>query len=249
MDKCWASSLGGCSDKITGEHIFTGGLFPQGELFVQGLHWCPNEPKLIGLANFTSNILCSTHNSGLSPADTAAIQTANSFREAMELRDFRARYKPTNWTRKTFKINGYHLESWFLKTLINVAYKGSLPIGPESTESGRPTTTLVEIAFGLRRFIEPAGLYAIATIGEGEAVDGKVRMVTLSTTKGYIGGAIFYFGGLKYLLYLPERTKPNPTDFVGPEGQKIQKSELMRHLRRAKFPVHGRLSHTIDFLW
>ncbi len=48
---------------------------------------------------------------------------------------------------------------------------------------------------------------------------------------------------LKIGIFLPERTKPNPANFVGPEGQKIQKSQLMRHLRRSDLFVFAALSH------
>ncbi len=247
--ECWAASLGGCSDKITGEHILTRGIFPHDEIFIQGLHWCADKPKLIGLASLTAKILCSKHNSGLSEMDTAAIQTAKAFREALDLRDFRERHKRTHWTRRRFQINGYQLESWFLKTLIDIGYKGLLPIGSDSSEPGRASDSLIETAFGLRRFIKPAGLYTVARVGEENFTDGRVRIITLSTAAGRIGGAIFHFGGLRYLLYLEKNRSPHPNDFVGLEGQKIQASQFMYHLRQVKFPVHGRLSHTIDFQW
>jgi hypothetical protein len=249
ISECWAASLGDCSNKITGEHILTRGIFPQDEIYVQGLQWCPDELKLIGLASLTAKILCSKHNSRLSEMDTAAVQTAKAFREALDLGAFREQHKRTHWIRRRFQINGYQLEGWFLKTLIDISYKGPLPIGSDSSEPGRASPNLVETAFGLRRFIKPSGLYTVARIGEENLTDGRVRIITLSTTTGHIGGAIFHFGGLRYLLYLEKNRSPDPNNFVGLEGQKIQASQFMYHLRRVKFPVHGRLSHTIDFQW
>jgi hypothetical protein len=246
---CWAACLGDCSNKITAEHILTKGLFPHDEVFVQGMPWCRDEPKRIGLANLTAKILCSTHNSGLSEKDTMAIQTTNAFREALELRDFREQYKPTQWIRRRFQIDGHHLESWFLKTLINVAYKGPLPIGIDPSEQGQASSALVETAFGLRQFIKPAGLYAVAKVGEQNFADGRVRIIMQQSSAGYIGGAIFHFGGLRYLLYLQTNEAPDPNNFVGFGGREIQGSQFMYHLRRVNFPVHGRISHTIDFQW
>jgi hypothetical protein len=247
--ECWAASLGDCSDKITGEHIITEGVFPKGEVWVQGLRWCPDHPKSVGLASLTANILCSKHNSGLSLADTVAIQTVKAFRNALDLTEFRQRYKKTNWTRRQFKIDGYRLKSWFLKTLINVAYKGHLPIGSDSSEPGRASSSLVETAFGRRRFAEPMGVYAVAKKGDENPTDGRVRILTLSTISGHIGGAIFQFGGLKYLLYLEKGGRPSPQSFVGPLRQVIESSQFMYRLRQTKFSVHDRLSHTIDFQW
>jgi hypothetical protein len=181
--------------------------------------------------------------------DTAAVKTTKAFREALDLGAFREHHKRTHWTRRRFQISGYQLESWFLKTLIDISYKGSLPIGSDSSEPGRASATLIETAFGLRRFTKPAGLYTVARTGEKNLTDGRVRMITLSTTAGHIGGAIFHFGSLRYLLYLEENRSPDPNSFVGVEGQEIQASQFMYHLRRVNFPVHGRLSHTIDFQW
>ncbi len=247
--ECWAASIGGCSDKITGEHILTRGIFPQDEMFIQGLPWCLAEPKLIGLASLTAKILCSNHNSGLSEMDIAAIQTAKAFRDALDLRDFRSQHKPTHWTRKQFRINGSLLESWALKTLINITYKGPVPIGSDSFQPGRASASLVETAFGLRRFTRPAGLYTLARVGEENFTDGRVRVLSLESTAGHVAGAIFHFGGLRYLLYLENDNNPDPKKFVGIEGQQIQTSQFMYHLRQVKFPVHDRISHTIDFRW
>jgi hypothetical protein len=248
-NECWAASLGDCSNKITGEHILTRGLFPQDEMFIQGLPWCLDEPKLIGIANLTAKILCSKHNSGLSEIDTAAIQTAQAFRDALALRDFRAQHKPTHWTRRQFRINGRLLESWALKSLINITYKGPSPIGGDSSEPGRASASLVETAFGLRRFTKPAGLYTLARVGDENFTDGRVRIITLGSTAGHIAGAIFHFGGLRYLLYLENDRSPDPKNFVGLEGHQIQASQIMYHLRQVKVPVHDILSHTIDFRW
>jgi hypothetical protein len=40
MRKCWAESLGNCSDFISGEHIVNPGLFATDIIIVQGLGWC-----------------------------------------------------------------------------------------------------------------------------------------------------------------------------------------------------------------
>jgi hypothetical protein len=247
--ECWAAALGDCSNKITGEHIFTRGIFPQDEMFVQGLHWCRDKPKRIGLASVTAKILCSAHNSGLSEKDDVAIQTAEAFREAVALREFREKHKRMHWTRRHFQVDGYQLESWFLKTLINIAYEGPKRIGCDSIEPGQASVNLVETAFGLRRLSKPSGLYTVSKVGETNSTDGRIRAITVSHAAGHICGAIFYFGGLRYFLYLETDGSPKDKIFLGPGGQLIQDSHFLYHIRRVHFTVHGRVSHTINFKW
>lgn len=73
MRVCWAACLGGCSDKISGEHIITDGVFFTDTVKVKGLPWYPDF-KTIGLASLVKNALCRRHNSRLSTADARAIQ-------------------------------------------------------------------------------------------------------------------------------------------------------------------------------
>jgi hypothetical protein len=214
MSECWAACLGDCSDKITKEHIFSKGIFPSDELFVQGFQWCPNELVKVGLSSLTAKVLCSNHNSGLSAADGAATTTVRLFQEALDLQSFRQKYKPTRWSREQFKINGYELESWFLKTLINIAYKSEKMIGKRATEPGVPSVDLVEIAFQRRRFSPPAGVYTIAGVGDTGDRDGRVRVTLPSSRPSHTAGAVFYFMGLKYLLYLDDDLQPGPEHFV-----------------------------------
>jgi hypothetical protein len=75
MKKCWAASLGDCSDKMSGEHIVSAGIFPGNTVNIKGLSWRLDAPKQIGLANLVKNVLCTEHNSRLSPVDEAGIQT------------------------------------------------------------------------------------------------------------------------------------------------------------------------------
>ena len=65
---CWAASLGDRSQKQSREHIVSEGLWNQ-VVEVQGLHWCKDSPKRIGISSLTEKTLCDEHNRGLSPAD------------------------------------------------------------------------------------------------------------------------------------------------------------------------------------
>src|SRR5713226_963343 len=113
--KCWASCLGGCSNKISREHTVTQAMFLDKEIEVSGMPWCV-EPKKVGLANLTAKVLCAVHNSALSPVDQEAVKFAEALRESFRLLQVRHSLKPRRWTVEKFHIDGPRTERWLLKT-------------------------------------------------------------------------------------------------------------------------------------
>jgi hypothetical protein len=249
MKTCWAECLGNCSDKISREHIVSKAVFFTDDILIQGLDWCRDKPASIGLASLTAKILCSKHNNDLSKTDSAAAATGKAFKQATELSRFRQQFKRTNWTRRDFKVDGYALESWFLKTLINVTFGKEKLIGKYATQVGTPPKQLVEIAFQRRRFDSPAGLYTIASEGDVAALDGKFRMIILTMKPSVIAGAIFTFSGLRYLLYIDDDMQPRPENFRFHEDQTVRSAKFLKSMRKVRCEIHGKLSHTISFRW
>src|ERR1700682_6398689 len=116
MAHCWAESLGGCSDKISKEHIVSAGMFPEPILNVKGLPWCQNEFKEIPVASFVKKVLCEYHNQYLGKEiDRAGIATMSAFREEVLLNNARTSMKPIRWTIKEFRIDGRGFEGWCVK--------------------------------------------------------------------------------------------------------------------------------------
>lgn len=166
MENCWAACLGNCSDKLSREHLVSQSLFLNDFVTVQGMPWCKDEPKRIGLSSLTAKILCDQHNNALSPVDTAGAQAFSVIRELMKVLRVRKALKPHIWKIRRYEVDGKGLERWFLRTLINVCCKGPTPIGRFSERSGWPDQELVEIAFGLKTFEGRAGLYSLYRVGE-----------------------------------------------------------------------------------
>ena len=249
MSDCWADCLGDCSDKVSREHIVSKGLFDTQGIYVQGFQWCMNEPKPIAVEGFTAKILCSKHNSELSRVDQAGIETANVFREAFRLSDVREKMRPRIWARKKFRIDGYQLERWFLKTLINVACRGDRPLGSRAEYPGKPTQELVEIAFGLKQFSQKAGLYLMADIGEMPPRGDLFRIITALQDDKHLAGARFQFQGIRYLLCLDSTGARRGLRFMGRDGKAYEPSNLLFHPAKVNFDVAGRPSHTIEFSW
>jgi hypothetical protein len=198
---CWAASLGGCHEKISGEHIVSQGLFDENMLMVQGLPWCLDKPKSIGKANLTRNILCKHHNSELSILDAAALQAFNVFRESTKLMNARNGIDARSLTVRRMSINGPLLERWFLKTFINVAIGQPLIIGPGDHKVGTPSLNLVEVVFGRRELQAPAGLYLSGQAGENVVSEDRVGLVTKSEGNNLVASA-FNFRGCRFFLSL-----------------------------------------------
>ena len=63
-------STNNCSTKISGEHYISGTILAEfGNLRTSGLPWFGPGETRVGINSLTSNILCTRHNSALSPLD------------------------------------------------------------------------------------------------------------------------------------------------------------------------------------
>jgi hypothetical protein len=202
---CWAAPLGGCDEKISGEHIVTQSLFPDKIIAVQGFDWCRDEAKHIGKAGLTRKILCRKHNTDLSVLDQAALDSFDVFRRCVELNDARNGINAAYLTLKKFHIDSLLLERWMLKTLVNVALGGRFRIGPGDHAKGEVAPDLIEIAFGRREFTPHAGLYIAGSRGETYILEDRVQLITKTDGETLVGTS-FIFRGMKfYLNLLPQR--------------------------------------------
>lgn len=250
MIKCWAECLGDCSDEQSGEHIVSRGLFSD-VVSVQGFSWC-KEPRQIGINKLTKNILCTHHNNTLSPVDQAAIDAFNVFREATRLGNVRQTLEERRWSVAQFQIDGAGLERWFLKTLINVAAGGKEKIGPRSTEPGKPSCDLVEIAFARRRFVNGGGLHGAGEVGETINSEDRVTFTPLfDPTSEFVLAGAFFFRAFRFMLALDEAGFPERLNFSHKDGRHTSHPKPLRHLKQIRATVGPSqyLSHRIKFNW
>ena len=205
---------------------------------MQGFPWCLDAPKTVGLANVVSKNLCKKHNSSFTDVDSAALQAFDVFRQIAHLNNIRERItlrKRSKWTIRNFRIDGPLLERWFLKTLINVTFDGSLRIGPESTSVGMPSCELVRVAFGLRSFGEWAGMYVSAHAGQQIHSRDGVR-IRPAGREDYVAVARFEFRGYNFFLNLL------PMQFHM-DGE----SKLLYHCKAFRCELKEKLSHMVRF--
>jgi hypothetical protein len=249
MADCWASQLGDCDGGISREHVVSDGMFPEQEVFIQGFPWCMDTPKKIRHETFVRKNLCRGHNSALSNIDAQGIATMKILDDAVRLSNVRLELKPTLWNVKRFSVGGCDLERWFLKTLINVAYDEDHPIGSASKEAGRPSPSLVEIAFGLKTFEPRAGLYSLGDVGDQIDAKPGIRIHTFTRHNIYVAGASFYFHGFKFMLFLDDDGAGSRMTVSAADGTNTDIPTFCHHPNEMRFVVNKHLSHVVQFRW
>lgn len=246
---CWASGLGGCSDEGSREHLVSKGLFMNGEVMVQGFPWCEDAPKKVGLSSVTAKILCRKHNNDLSPIDEAGAAAFDAIRQSTRLGNLRSKVRTTYWHVRQFRIDGPGLERWFLKTLINIAFRSEYRIGEDSTTRGEPSIRLVETAFSVRNFEGRAGIYQVAHVGEQIQSDDAFKFSPLIRDTGNIAGGMFAFRGFRFLSFLGPGGLGTLPHGIGLPGEDWGISQLNFHLKEMRVMINGRVSHVIKIKW
>ena len=116
MVKCWAKTLGGCSNIQSREHFLSQGLWEGDTITVKGL-W--EEERTVGLRALAAKNLCKTHNEHLSPLDAEAKKIFTTIDELYRLQDVRLKLKPRKfWTVKRYLRSGSLFERWAAKFIV-----------------------------------------------------------------------------------------------------------------------------------
>lgn len=198
--KCWASHSGNCSDKISREHVISRSLFSGPKLTVEGFDWC-KEPKSIGINALTRKVLCTYHNSSLSPADEAIALLNNA----------------VNSPRAFARIVGRDLENWFLKTLVNVSIGTGdhIGIGMNDSQPGWPSPFISAVVFEGARLTHHMGLYVLQCNQSYGYRQDEIIFVPL-VRQGVIGGAIFGVAGIYFFFSLNPGARPSRIGEMSP---------------------------------
>ncbi len=242
--------LGGCSDKISREHLVSAALWDGPTIDVIGFPWCKTEPKTVGVASVTAKILCRTHNTALSDVDSAGASAFDVLKRSARLAERRHKERPRKWKVARFEIDGRRLERWFLKTLINVAVSNATP--GRWNYSGTaldctPPKLFVDAAFGLGALQKPLGLYGLGSLGEDIVPSNSVELRTLLIKEDSLAAAVFTFLGIRFLLNLSEGDMPRSAYL--PAGREWVDSSLVYHIERLNNKIGKKLSHYVHFLY
>ena len=211
---CYAISLCDCKGGISKEHYISRSVLEIAgkTLQVSGFSWQkPDEPMEVGIGALTSRILCSQHNSELSPLD----ETGRKFLSALKS-SFDEAIGNEYFAHEVFSIDGDKLELWLLKILCGIfASQGTVEV-PERW---------IKILFQRERFPEGSGMHIFGKPGSSGWFFNIVRVILVLDKKGNIAGAKFGVGGLALLLSFgkPLFSEEGIQSFYRPQGIVIEK--------------------------
>lgn len=253
--RCWAQALDACSQKISREHLVSAALFPNtNSISVSGFPWCKGETKIISLSSFTSKILCTKHNSLLSPLDSAAGAAFKAFNDSALLLNKRLSEESSKFKVRHFRINGKLLERWLLKTLINLCSESGLLVGSKAEKPGIPDESLVRICFGLEHFAGKSGLYLAARVGAEINSGPAIAFSPLIFDGTHVAGGFFHFRGFFIFMSLFEELLPPNFDWVSKSGDTTELAEWAGvrptwHFKKIVFNVNHIRSNVVHFDW
>ena len=187
--RCYLSSLGNCSSKITKEHFISRNILERitsdsGRLTIEGAgHFFGGKEQVqIGVNDFASKVLCDTHNNALSALDSAA-GTAFSTIEATTKNMTEIASSPK--TLKSLHLSsGIDIERWMIKV-----YCGLVAAGKISSKTGRILERstlpphLFDALLGNGSLPSPLGLYHHSYVGQKRQLDG-LSFGTIMLTDG-----------------------------------------------------------------
>lgn len=188
LNSCYARGLDDCDATPSREHYVSAALLEHlhslGGLRVTGLPWQTEALYELPPAAYVARILCTRHNSALSPLDSIAKRLFDAFHE-----------DPTTLRGPhLFLFSGHDIERWLLKVLCGMAASDNLSIPVDTAIPVEWIQTL----FGERDFSDGQGLYVckqLAHTFEGSGV--SIRPIGTSTR---VTGLAVTFSGYEMLF-------------------------------------------------
>lgn len=236
--RCWARKLNDCSATISGEHRVSVTAWPGGtdratklksQVFVRKGYLMPDgsiDTDVEGgyhrqhtLSTFTANVLCSEHNSRLSPVDVEAGKLTDAIHDLFETWKTKRAIRGLTYNPKYFDIDGPMIERWFIKTVISNTAQYGFPIGAATAPPGTPTDELVDIALGITAPSGHVGLHGASALGAGIDENDDFRLMDWYWTDDgnmdnrYVAGATYEYKGLRFILNL-NKNVPVPLNLL-----------------------------------
>lgn len=210
VKRCYLRDLGSCGGGISSEHLVSRGVVQEltkgGGFLVSGLPWLEaGETKLLSPEGITANCLCRTHNSALSPLDSAAKHFFSTLSEAFN----------EDKTQVRSIISGHDLERWLLKTLRAFAVSGNLGVGRERL----PGQLTIDATFGQLlddplSWPDGAGLYCTMPPGDLATNNARFRLQPHTNDRGEVAMVAVEMMGLVCVLTLEPPANIKPEDGV-----------------------------------
>jgi len=187
--QCYARELGSCSMKMSKEHYISKSILTLAgsAVEIQGFPWQANgERSKFGINSLSAKILCQHHNSDLSSLDQAGSLFLTTLRNA-----YSSIMGGVQIPDECVKVEGKLLELWLLKILCGVIAMSQSYVIPNAW---------LEFLFQIKPIPSGLGLYFFGEQGMTRWIFNLVRIYSVSTRTGAIGGAKYGIAGLPFLL-------------------------------------------------
>lgn len=188
---CFAAHLGGCSKLRSREHYVSESVLRLvGEaVSISGFPWQEKGIRdTVGVSSLRAGILCKSHNEMLGPLDEAGKAFVGAIKSIFDSLSGSSHQLPAS-----VDVDGMALELWLLKMLCGYLSAFSSEHVPRKW---------VDILFRRAEMPDNWGLYFFGMSGKVSWFFNLVRMISVPSKSGGIGGAKFGIGGLAMLLAL-----------------------------------------------
>jgi len=241
---CWASSLDDCGGNLSAEHIVSRAAL-QKVVTVQGLPWCKDQPKSIGTSSFTAKHLCEYHNSSLSRYDATAENYLETFKNVFETRARHEHFWYSKNRPLEYEIDGYGLERWMCKTLVNIVLV-------QNSTSPTELEYLLPYLYRGQEFKQPFGLsFAVANGLSGDWASDGIQIAPFFAHEKVLVGSLIKIGGFRFVLLLPGPIDPiiDGQLALGPENTDWNNLQLNWHNQSINMQVGNYITQIVNFTW
>lgn len=196
--RCYARALGGCSEKISKEHWLTADVMrtleQHGVTSFTGFAFDPDRP--VKPTNIKAKVLCSNHNSALSPLD----KVAGSF--------FAFLLEPTPSGVRLF--SGHDIQRWLLKIICGMSAARAASKDRDNSAVIDPDSLWIRVLFGRDVDLpDPrTGLYLAMAEGDAANTAAKIVVAPLFRLDECVGLSLSVSWLRLHLALVP----PSPSD-------------------------------------
>ena len=201
--------------------------------------------KRVGVNSLTCNMLCTRHNSALSPLDTAAGHFFAKITAAMRHANMHSMVKKTEY----YLVNGDAIERWALKTMLNLYYSKVASANGESIFKSDALNERHAIRLLTdEMLLSPLGLYI--TIGQTTIVNDQIGLAPLLHIESQtLCGVTIQFPGITF-GFIFDASKGNNDFFVGTSVRRASLLDILGHKRSSRvymtWPGQGSTGYSVQ---
>ena len=204
-DRCYLSSFGGCSSKMTREHFVSRNILARVTTnkltFENAGHFFGGKGRVeIGVDDFVAKVLCDTHNGALGPLDAAAGLVFSTI-EALA-KDV-PRIADEKRALESFHISsGLDIERWMIKVYCGLVGAGKIrSLSGQALQRSALPSYLLDALLGNCFLPSPLGLYQNTFVGQTLNLGG-LAFGTIKLTDGSdgVGGLMLSLGPVNFVL-------------------------------------------------